>query len=129
MNKFWKWFLIIAGGLFILGLVVLVPVLIGFNQHMFPMMRFGARVPMMHGFGFMGAGMMFFRLLIPLGLIGLLILLGVAIGKSGKPAQVLAAPSVASAPVETKPEEKTCTACGQQLEPDWANCPYCGQKI
>ena len=56
-------------------------------------------------------------LLIPIGLLGLLIVGGVWLVRNVGRATALPAPA------------KTCPGCGRPTEPDWQNCPYCGEEL
>ncbi len=73
------------------------------------------------GGGLMGGlfGLLFMLpgLLIPLGLLGLLIVGGVWLVRN------LGGVTVPSA------SAKACPACGRPTEPDWRNCPYCGEEL
>jgi hypothetical protein len=70
-------------------------------------------------FGFLGMGLM---MLVPLGLIVLLVLGGVALVNSltrpgGYPVQ----------PVS--PGGRPCPNCSKPTQTDWINCPYCGSSL
>lgn len=147
MNKFWKWALIILGILLVVFLVV-VPV-IGFfgHQMMFSGWEGGARgfggmmggarnfggmmggargfgdaggFPGVHRFGMAGPGMMILGLAIPLLISGLLITVGVLIGKSVRKNQV--APAVAA-------QALNCSSCGNAIQSNWVHCATCGKPI
>lgn len=124
MNRFWKWFLIV------LGILVLIALSFGVALFLFR----GAPVRMHVGvfghpgiFGGMMLGMggfmllgLFFRLLIP---IGILVLAGFGIAylvRSGKKSDQA---------MTTPPAMNTCAHCGKSVAVDWTTCPYCGNKI
>jgi hypothetical protein len=73
------------------------------------------------GGGLMGGlfGLIFglLALLIPIGLLGLLIVGGVWLVRNVGRATAPPAPA------------KTCPSCGRPTEPDWQNCPYCGEEL
>ena len=73
------------------------------------------------GGGLMGGlfGLIFglLALLIPIGLLGLLIVGGVWLVRNV--GRATAPPALA----------KTCPSCGRPTEPDWQNCPYCGEEL
>jgi hypothetical protein len=149
MSKFLKWFLIIIGILFILGIGALAVFGLIFGRHGMGMMQFGGMpfgyrsFPMMRGyggFGMMGFGMIFFRLLIPVLVISLLVLLGLAIarGSSSKAAVAAASSTIvdaapAAAPVvesaQVEAAKPVCPACGQETQPGWKHCPHCGHDL
>jgi len=127
----------------VFGLVVLVVLLLGLS--LLPMFfggwgmmgrggMLGGWCPWCGGTGrFGGGGLMgglfglifsLLALLIPIGLLGLLIVGGVwlvrNVGRAtagAKKAVVMPAPA------------KTCPSCGRPTEPDWQNCPYCGEEL
>ena len=119
MKGFWKWAVLFAA-VFILAFLVAIPLFGGFGYGMMPMMYGGYNgFQMLGGFGFPGGWLMMFGMfLIPLAFIGVLVLGGVALvvglNKSQAPTQVTV---------------RTCTHCGKVLQADWANCPYCGEKV
>lgn len=130
MNKFWKWFLIIVGVLIVFGFLVLIPGLFMLGHRGFGMMRPFGGMPMMRSFGFFHLGGFFLRLLIPAFVIGLLVLLGVSIGKSShqsaKTAQV--EPTV-PAPVTPATTPLVCSSCGKEIQAVWKHCPHCGANL
>ncbi len=67
--------------------------------------------------GLFGPLFMLPGLLIPIGLLGLLILGGVWLVRS--------VGETATPPAPTQ----TCPACGRATQPDWQNCPYCGEEL
>lgn len=67
--------------------------------------------------GVFGLLFMLLGLLIPIGLLGLLILGGVWLVRNIGGAT---GPSALA---------QTCPACGRPSEPDWQNCPYCGEEL
>jgi len=73
------------------------------------------------GGGLMGGlfGLIFglLALLIPIGLLGLLIVGGVWLVRNVGRATAPPAPA------------KTCPGCGQPVQADWQNCPYCGEDL
>jgi len=56
-------------------------------------------------------------LLIPIGLLGLLILGGVWLMRS------------IGSTTAAVPPSPTCRQCGQPVQADWRNCPYCGEEL
>ena len=156
MKNVLKWAAIILGVLIVLALVAS-PFLLrsgyanmamhpGFNGwdrmggHPGPRMMGG-------GFGLLGGmGLLFGRSLGQIVLLGLVIVGVVALVKTfnkPQPAQaVQSAQTVQPAQVQAQPSQPTvltpvpapdqtlaCKACGKALQADWANCPYCGEKI
>ena len=120
MRNEWKWAAIILAVLLVVILVG-VPLLTRFGWGEYgwaPMMHGGYYRPhMFGGFGFFGGGLMMVgMLLLPLALVGLLVLGGVALfrGMSGSP------------PVQAA---GACSSCGKPLQAGWAHCPYCGEKV
>jgi len=130
MKGFWKWFWIVVG--------IIVLVLLAFAVALF-FFRGGAAVGVRRGYGMMGRGvyanrlggfggmmmfgmgwMMFFRWLIPL---GILVLAGFGVAYFVRFGQKPGQPVPALAP------QATCAHCGKPLEADWAACPYCGKKV
>jgi hypothetical protein len=94
---------------------------------------------MMGGFGlFGGVGMLLFRLLGNLVVLGLIVLGVVALVRyfsKRQPTALPAAPAAFSAaPVTPAPapapvQTQACKACGKDLQPDWSHCPYCGTAV
>jgi hypothetical protein len=127
MKGFWKWFLIVVGILVLIGIAFAVA-LFFFSRNPTVAVRSGIRPGTVMGrtrgaFGGMMFGMgglMFFRALIPL---GILVLAGFGIAYfvrySRKPGQPTAI--VVAAPV--------CAHCGKPLVSEWTTCPYCGTKV
>lgn len=80
------------------------------------------------GSGLMGGlfGLIFtlLALLIPIGLLGLLIVGGVWLVRN-----VGRATAGTTKAVVTQAPAKTCPSCGRPTEPDWQNCPYCGEEL
>jgi len=76
--------------------------------------------------GFMpfGLGFAFLGGLIPLALLGLLVYGAYRFGN--KRANIAMAVPAAPAPALTPTH--TCAKCGQPVQKDWKNCPYCGKK-
>jgi len=72
-------------------------------------------MPFRMGFAFLGG-------LIPLALLGLLVYGAYRLGK--KRANIAMEVPAAPAPALTH----TCAKCGQAVQEDWKNCPYCGKK-
>ena len=73
---------------------------------------------MLGSFGFFGGWLMMFgMLIIPLVLIGILVLGGVALVKGLIKPQ---SPMVAV---------RSCANCGKVVQTDWANCPFCGKPL
>jgi len=146
MKKVWKWIfgvlvvLVVLAGMIGLGFVIRnVVVSRSFVVREFP----GGRIwngPMMDGgVPRFGMGVRFFSplrmvaafsgWLIPLALLGLLFYGAFHLGKKqGSPvltAPVAPASATAAAPVMSR----TCGKCGQPIQDDWKNCPYCGEKL
>ena len=119
MKGLWKWAVLFAA-VFILAFLVAIPLFGGSGYGMMPMMYGGYNgFHMLGGFGFPGGWLMMLGMfLIPLAFIGVLVLGGVALvvglNKSQAPTQVIV---------------RTCAYCGKVLQADWANCPYCGEKV
>ena len=150
MKNVLKWAAIILGILIVLVLVAS-PFLLRFgfartalniDPHGWNGMIPGRGFPgprMMGGFGFFGGmGMMFFRFLGQILLLGLIVAGVIALVRvfsTPHPAALpaayvntsVAAPAAAPvpAPVQTSP----CKACGKELQPDWTYCPFCGEKV
>jgi hypothetical protein len=121
MNRFWKWFLIVLGILVLIAVTFFVALFLfrggGVRMHS------GAFIGRPRVFGGMMVGMgglMFFRFLVPL---GILVLAGFGIAyfvKFGKkPVQ----------PAAISPVSGVCAHCGKSLSAEWTTCPYCGSKI
>jgi uncharacterized membrane protein len=113
--KTWRWLLILGVGL---AVVFLFGVFLfgGAGYRWMPMHARLGGFPMMGGFRMFGAGMMLFRLIIPLLLIGLIV------------AGIILVVSVAKQPKTVTPAA-SCSNCGKPVQPDWINCPYCGEKL
>jgi hypothetical protein len=130
VNKYLKWFLIIVGVLVVLGFLVLIPGLFMLGHRGFGMMRPFGGMPMMRSFGFFHLGGFFLRLLIPAFVIGLLVILGVAIGKSShqamKTAQVA---QIVPADVTAEVTPLVCSNCGKEIQAGWKHCPHCGANL
>jgi hypothetical protein len=62
--------------------------------------------------------MMLGMLLVPLAIIGILVVGGVVLVRE-----------VSKPQAPTQVAVRTCTHCGKVLQADWANCPYCGEKV
>lgn len=119
--KTWKWLLILAIGLvaaFLLGMFLFGDV--GYRlMSMHPRMGWH---PRMGGFRMFGAGMMLFRMLLPLLIIGLTVITTVLVINAGKQPKI-AAPAAPAAPAAS------CPNCGKPVQADWVSCPYCGEKL
>jgi hypothetical protein len=141
MKNVWKWAVLILGILIVLVLVAS-PFLLRFGlartaMNVFPhgwMGMGGSPGPrMMHGFSFFGGmGMMLFRLIGNLVVLGLIVAGVVALVKvfstprmAAQPIIPAASPAPVSAPVQTL----ACKACGKALQPDWMHCPFCGETV
>jgi len=112
MKNIWKLTTILLAALLVV-FVLVVPFFgnFGYRSSM-PMMRFAQ--PHMFNFpGFGGFGM-FFVLLLTAG--------GVLIARALKTPQQAAPPPPA-------PALPLCSQCAKPLQPDWAHCPYCGEKV
>jgi uncharacterized membrane protein len=123
MKNFWKWFLIVLGILFLVGIVFLVVLwaLHGSSLaawHTYP--RYYSGGMGMFGGMFLGMGLlMLFRWLLPL---GVLVLAGFGVAYLVKrDRKAIPAPAAAAQPV--------CAHCGKPLNADWSVCPYCGEKV
>ncbi len=130
MSSFWKWFLIVIGVLVVVGLCLLVPAMFMLGHREFGMMRPFGGMPMMHSFGFLRFGGFLLRLLVPAVVIGLLVALGIAIGKSTKSTNAIVTKQV-DAP-QTQPEaesQQKCSNCSKQVQSEWSHCPYCGSSL
>jgi len=62
--------------------------------------------------------------LIPLALLGLLVYSAYRLGMK----QANIAMAIPAAPVPSPAPIHTCAKCGQPVQEDWKNCPYCGKK-
>jgi hypothetical protein len=129
MSRLLKW-AVIMGGVLLMVLLAGVIVIGLFRFSGMPVMLpgLGYRAPFMFGsgrFGFLNMGVMLARLLIPIALMALLFLGGLAVGRSmkrssgGQPDQTMP-PSTASIP---------CKNCGKPVQAEWNNCPYCGTLL
>ena len=125
MNKTLKWVLYILLGLIGVALIgaVLYTIFGGFGYGM--MMR-----PDIPWYGHMRVNYSPWRLifggLLCLGVV-LLVILGIvalisAIVRGNRPA-VTTQPSTVNTP------EQPCSNCGRMTEPEWKNCPYCGNPL
>ena len=122
MNKFWKWFFIVLGGLLVLALgfgITLFFLRGGFSGYRaYGMMGgLGRRAGL---FGGMMAGMGFFMLFRGLFTLGVLVLAGFGVAylvKSGRQ------------PIAVPPATPACSNCGSPLSPDWKACPHCGTPV
>jgi hypothetical protein len=119
MKGFWKWAVLFAA-VFIIAWLVAMPLFGGFRYRMMPMMGGGTNgFHMFGGFGFPGGWLMMFgMLLIPLAFIGVLVLGGAA-----------AVAGLTRLQSPTQVAVRTCKHCGKVNQMDWANCPYCGEKV
>ncbi len=124
MRGLWKWVALFLGVLIVAFLVAL-PLFGGRAAYGWMPMMGGYGSPYrLGGFGYFGGWLMMLGMfLIPIALIGLLVIGAVVLVKalSNKP-QATSAPAVS-------PVVRTCAHCGKALQPDWAHCPYCGEKI
>ena len=151
MKNVLKWAAIILGILIVLVLVAS-PFLLRFGFARTPLNMIprgfngtpfdrGPNGPhMMGGFGmFGGMGMMLFRLLGNVVVLGLIVMGVIALIKVfstprsvAQPAAIQGVSAVAAAaapvpaPVQTT---QPCKACGKELQPDWTHCPFCGEKV
>jgi hypothetical protein len=126
MSRFWKWFLTIAGVLIVIGIAVLIPAVFMLSHRGFGMMRPFGGMPMMRGFVLFNMAGFFIRFLVPAIGIGLLVLLGFAIGKGSKPAVTPVPPAVQEPSVMAEP---VCPSCGEPIQTDWKHCPHCGTSL
>jgi hypothetical protein len=142
MKKVWKWILGIIIVLVVLAVLFALAFMFhnGFGRSIsfreFPQSRVwngpmmgggdGWHRPGMGVRGFMPFGMVFAFLggLIPLALLGLLVYGAYRLGK--KRANIAMAIPAAPAPVAAPTHN--CAKCGQPVQEDWKNCPYCGKK-
>jgi len=140
MKKVWKWILGILIVLVVLAVLFALAFMfhnafgrsIGFRE--FPQSRVwnsplmgggdGWHRPGMGVRGFMpfGMGFAFLGGLIPLTLLGLLVYAAYRLGKK----RAIIAMTVPTAPAPALTH--TCAKCGQPVQDDWKNCPYCGKK-
>ena len=126
MKGFWKWFFIVLGVLVLAAITFSVAMFFlrgGVGMHSTftrgSLPRMGGFSGMMGGFGMFGLLGMFFRGLIPL---GVLVLAGFGVAylvKQGK--HTSSAPAPVQSPV--------CVSCGKPLNADWTTCPYCGKPV
>ena len=139
MNKTIKWILIglaIAVGVFLIALPVFYLArhagsLVEIGRGMMPY-RSGAlphfrQMPFMHMFPIMGI-FGFFRLLLPLAVLGLAVYGVVALVRGRR--TTIVPPSVPTAAVvpPVPPAARVCTACGRELHKEGEFCPFCGAK-
>ena len=118
MSKFVRGVLIGLGILLAIALLAALAFQVYGMVTLNPYGRFHEMIPMMRGFGQFGHGFGFGWF--PFGgLFGLLILAGLAV-------LVVAALVGTSKPQAAR---RACSNCGKPLEPEWVNCPYCGQKV
>lgn len=115
MKNFWKWILgivIVLVVFFGLGLLsrFVGPQAYGWRTGWMPMMGYG-----ISPFGFMPFGMIFMWL-VPLAFLVLLVLGVLWVVRSLRGTQ----PPTAS---------RVCAHCGKAAQPDWKNCPYCGNPL
>lgn len=137
----------------IVSLGVLAVLFLGvFRAGAMPMMAYGWRGSHMAGVrGIWGGLWMAGRILLPGLFIALMVLVGVAIGRSGHQdhlQQTSVSPSIPPAPAAavvddmssipaagpapqpaSSPAPQKCAHCGAELQEGWVNCPYCGLKI
>lgn len=124
MKSFWKWFFIVLGALLLAGIVfcgTLFFIRGGVGLGMRASTLRGGFTPRMGMFGGMiGLGLLglFFRMLVPL---GVLVLAGFGVASLVKGGKKPATPPAAPAPV--------CASCGKTLAADWKTCPYCGTPV
>lgn len=114
MKDAWKY---ILGGLLVFILVffgILLLVYPGYGG----MMGGWGYTPLMGGFGMMSGFMMLFVFLLPLAVIALIVIGGVALLR--RPTSVVPPPQI---PV------KSCPNCGKPIQADWKNCPHCGNPL
>lgn len=154
MSKTWKWIIGILIGLLILAVLVAIPFGMhqfasgytaqfparGLDRDFGPGMMGrgegnydwhqgmmggsqGFSHPMAYGFGFFAFGI--FRLIIPLGVLGLAIYGVIALFKR-RPASIAPAEAVPSTPVVSS---RSCGSCGKPAMDEWKNCPYCGNSL
>jgi len=142
MKKVWKWILGIIIVLVVLAVLFALAFMFhnGFGRNIsfreFPQSRVwngpmmgggdGWHRPGMGVRGFMPFGMVFAFLggLIPLALLGLLVYSAYRLGMK----QANIAMAIPAAPVPAPAPIHTCAKCGQPVQEDWKNCPYCGKK-
>jgi hypothetical protein len=90
-------------------------------------------------FGFFGLLRFFGATLLCLGVPALLILAVILLARnSQKPPQAVSAQPAVTPPAagaaQTPPQAEAaqagaCSNCGRQVQPDWSNCPYCGNAL
>lgn len=113
--KTWRWLAILALGLLVV-LLLTAFMFRGAGYRWMPMHpRFGG-FPMMGSHWIFGGGMMFFGFLAPLLLVGLIVVGSIAIYNG------LNKPTISTFP-------RSCPHCAKPVQADWANCPYCGEKL
>ncbi len=133
MSRTWKWIIGIGLTLSVLALAV-VPFIFRIGMRAMPLVKQGVRMgrqfpDRMHDFGMMGGipGMIgITNVLLPILVIALMLFIGYLIGSAKKPTT----PAVVSpAPAVSPDGLKPCAHCGQNLEPSWTHCPFCGTQI
>ena len=151
MKKVWKWILGIVIVLVVVGVLVaaafafrgamnynfragVMPHERAWNGHSFegyPGGRYpmgpGMGMPGGRGYSHFGGGFLFlgliFRAIIPLGLLALLVYGAYWLGKRKN------APSIVpTTPIPAPVSTHACDKCGNTVQDDWRNCPYCGKK-
>ena len=120
MHTAWKW----ALGVLAVALVTFLIATslfggfgrMGYSCGGFSMMgpQFGG---MFGGWGMFGGLMMLGMFLIPLGVLALLVLGGIALVRS------------ISMPRTSVPAGVTCPSCGRPVQNEWTTCPYCGKPL
>ncbi len=130
MGRVLKWLAIILGVLLLVGIAVVFMFGV-FRFGGMPMMARGFRTPFgPGGYRFLFWPLLVGRLLIPLAFVGLLVLLGFAIGRAASPRlQVVDHGPVASAASASGAVNAPCPNCGRIVQADWNNCPYCGANL
>ncbi|MCL4562972.1 MAG: zinc ribbon domain-containing protein [Chloroflexi bacterium] len=128
----------IVTGVVILAILVAVPLLGrvffgGFGGRLVERGSFGYRPPMMgfYGFPFFPFGMIL-GWLIPLGLIVLVVLAAIEIGRSLGRSNSVAQATISQVPPAAAPAPtpaRTCAHCGKPAQADWTTCPYCGSQL
>ena len=145
MKNVWKWAVLILGILIVLVLVAspfllrlgLARTALNSFPHSWIGMGGHPGPRMMGGYGFFGGmGMMFFRLVGNLVVLGLIVAGVVALVKvfstprmAAQSAVLPFPPAASQAPVPAPVQTQACKACGKALQPDWMHCPYCGEKV
>jgi len=128
MNKTVKWVLIglgIALLVFLIALPVFYMVL-----HRGGMMgldiygRAGRMMMPVPFFGFLG----FFRILLPLGLIALVVVGIVLLARGGRSNQAAPLPAQPAEQAQPVVEQRICRKCGKPLNTEGEYCPFCGKK-